>query len=133
MSMLSVVGRLSSSPWFRLMALLGLAALALLSLVPAEHSPPRTGLPGQIEHFIAYGCISALATFAFQHTVRTWQFAAAFVGYAAVLEIAQVWSPGRSASLTDFLGSSAGALVGISTCIILLHCLGRLVQVGDRQ
>lgn len=133
MTMLRLVLRLSASPWFRIVALLGLAALALVSLLPATHAPPRTHLPGQLEHFVAYACVSALATFAFHRTIRPWRLAAAFVGYAAILEYSQRWSPGRAASVMDFVGSSAGALAGIAASLLVLHALARLDQARQRQ
>jgi VanZ family protein len=132
MNIARLVIRLSGSPWLRLMAVLGLIGLALVSLIPAAHSPPRSQLPGSLEHFIAYACVSALTAFAFQRAARTWLLAGTLIGYAAVLEYSQRWSPGRSASLIDFLGSSAGVLVGIGACLLLLHAIARLEQVLDR-
>jgi len=125
--------RLSFSPWLQLMALLGLVALAVVSLVPAEHSPPGTQLPGQIEHFIAYACVSALAAFAFQRTIQIWLLTAAFIGYAAILEYAQQWFPGHSPSIVDFLGSSAGALAGIGLCLVVMNGMARLDQIAGRR
>lgn len=132
LSIVRAMTRLSGSPLSRLVTLFGLSVLAYASLSPAEYSPPRTELPGQVEHFIAYACVAGLGAFAFQHTIRMWHLGVGFVGYAAVLEFSQLWSPGRSAGLTDFLGSSAGALVGIGTCIVLLQWLARLDQIADR-
>jgi VanZ family protein len=132
MNIARLVIRLSGSPWLRFLALLGLAALALVSLIPAELSPPRTQLPGSVEHFMAYASVSALTAFAFQRAIRTWLLAGTLIGYAAVLEYSQRWSPGRSPSLMDFLGSSAGVLVGIGACLLVLHGVARLEQVLER-
>lgn len=125
--------RLSFSPWLQLLGLLGLTALALVSLIPAEHSPPRTRLPGALEHFMAYACVSALVAFAFQRSIRTWVLAGALIGYAGLLEYSQRWFPGREASVMDFLGSSAGALAGIGACLLVVHCLVKLDQAMDRR
>jgi VanZ family protein len=133
MNIARLVIRLSGSPWLRFLALLGLAALAFVSLIPAEHSPPRTQLPGSVEHFLAYASVSALTAFAFQRAARTWLLAGTLIGYAAVLEYFQHWSPGRSASVMDFIGSSAGVLVGIGVCLLVLHAVARLEQVVDRR
>jgi VanZ family protein len=132
MNIARLVIRLSGSPWLRFLALLGLAALALVSLIPAELSPPRTQLPGSLEHFIAYASVSALTAFAFQGAARTWLLAGTLIAYAGVLEYSQRWSPGRSASLMDFLGSSAGVLVGIGACLLVVHAIAKLEQVLDR-
>lgn len=123
-----LVIRLSASPWLQLVAWLGLAALALATLIPAEYSPPRTSLPGPVEHFVAYASVSALTGFAFRRTVRTWLLAGGLIGYSAVLEYFQRWSPGRSANVMDFLSSSAGVLVGIGACALLLRGLSWLDQ-----
>jgi VanZ family protein len=132
MNIARLVIRLSGSPWLRFLALLGLAVLALVSLIPAEHSPPRTQLPGSVEHFMAYASVSALTAFAFQRAARTWLLAGTLIAYAAVLEYSQRWSPGRSASVMDFLGSSAGVLVGIGACLLVVHAIAKLEQVLDR-
>lgn len=125
--------RVSLSPWLQATAWLGLAGLAVVSLIPAGYSPPRTPLPGQFEHFVAYACVSAVAAFAFRRSIRTWLLAVAFVGYAAMLEYSQHWFSGRSPSVLDFLGSSAGALAGIGVCVFVLHGLSVLDQSAHRR
>jgi VanZ family protein len=127
-TLIGLVIRLLVSPRLRYVAWLGLAALALASLIPAEHSPPRTRLPASVEHFIAYACVSALTALAFRRAVRIRLLAGGLIGYSAVLEYSQRWSPGRSASMVDFLSSSAGVLVGIGACVLLLRGLSRLNQ-----
>lgn len=125
MSIFSTVTRFRLSSWLRLLASFAFAALALVSLIPAEYSPPRSELPGPVEHFIAYAFASALAASALHRTIRTWQLAGAFIGYAAILEFSQRWSPGRAPNVVDFLGGSAGALAGMGVCIIVLHGVDR--------
>lgn len=119
------VARVVSSPWLAIVAGIALAGLAAVSLLPADQSPPRTTLPGPVEHFLAYLAVSTLAALAFRRHVRLWRLAVLIIGYAAVLEVAQGWSPGRSPDLIDFASGSAGAIAAISFSAILLRRLNR--------
>lgn len=119
--------------WLRTAAWLGVLALAYLSLAPADLSPPRTRLPGEVEHFAAYACFAAFAALAFWRTVAAWLQAVAIIGYAAVLEYAQHWSPGRSSDLEDFVASAMGALTGIVATVAMLTMLARLWRHASRQ
>ena len=82
-----------------------------LSWVPREWEA-RTGLPGQIEHFVAYAGTAAIFAMAYRGTAR-WRLAAAFIALAGILEIGQIWVPGRTSQVIDFAASSAGAVAGV--------------------
>lgn len=86
-------------------------ALVVLSWIPHEWEI-RTGLAGQIEHFIAYCGTGALLAFAYQEPPR-FRIALALVVLAGVLETGQAWVPGRSPQFVDFAASSLGALMGV--------------------
>jgi VanZ family protein len=45
----------------------------------------------------------------------------AVVAYAAVLELGQIFIPGRVASLADFAASSAGAVLGITLGLMIRY------------
>jgi VanZ family protein len=77
------------------------------------------------EHFIAYAAVSAVAAIAFHRHIRPRQLAPAMIGYAAVLELAQWWSPGRSPGMIEFAAGSAGAVAGIFLGAVLLRNLAR--------
>lgn len=85
------------------------AALAVLSLLPREDMV-RTGAAGWTEHAVAYG--GTMAMFAIGHRTRLGlaRPALALCGYAALLELAQHLSPGRSPALRDALAGAAGAI-----------------------
>lgn len=126
MSLSRLVSRLASSRWLRIAAMLVLAGIAVAALYPAANGLPRTRLPGPVEHFLAYAAAAAIATFAFRRLVRPPVLAAAMIVYAALLEIAQRWAPGRSAELIDFVGSAAGVVLGVTFCAAALRWLDRV-------
>jgi VanZ family protein len=75
------------------------------------HVQMRTGLPGVLEHVLAYCGTAVLFTTAYPAAGRA-RIMAALVCYAAVLEIGQLFVPDRSATLFDFGGSSLGVVLG---------------------
>ena len=85
--------------------------LVLLSWIPADLEI-RTGMAGQIEHAIAYCGTGAILAFAYQ-APRRWRIAAGLVVLAGILEIGQLWVPGRTSQPIDFAASSVGAVMGV--------------------
>jgi len=72
----------------------------------------RTTLGGHAEHFIAYLGTSTIMGLAFRKSPRLVVLCALLIMYAAILEVGQLYSPGRHASFQDFTFSSAGAVTG---------------------
>jgi len=68
-----------------------------LSLLPAQEMV-RTGLPGRLEHFVAYAASAAIATAGYGASQGGAQIIAGFWVYAGVLEYLQHFSPGRHQS-----------------------------------
>jgi VanZ family protein len=85
--------------------------LAVLSLLPAQDMV-RTGLPGRVEHFVAYAGSAAIAMAGYSATRGAIQIIGAFWVYAGILEYLQHFSPGRHPALGDFAASALGALCG---------------------
>ncbi|KQP52325.1 hypothetical protein ASF41_23365 [Methylobacterium sp. Leaf111] len=85
--------------------------LVWLSWIPADLEI-RTGMAGQIEHAIAYCGTGAILAFAYQEP-RRWRIAAGLVMLAGVLEVGQLWVPGRTSQPIDFAASSVGAVMGV--------------------
>jgi VanZ family protein len=104
----------------RLAAWTCVVLLAVLSLVPGD-AQIRTGAPGIAEHVIAYGATTVLFVLAYPAIGRV-QLILCLIGYAAVLEIAQAYVPGRYATLYDFSGGVGGVALG---CLIGTWLLGR--------
>ena len=68
--------------------------LAVLSLLPAQEMV-RTGLPGRLEHFVAYAGSGAVAMAGYGASRRGVQIIGGLWVYAGILEYLQHFSPGR--------------------------------------
>ena len=88
-----------------------LVLLAVLSLLPAQEMV-RTGLPGQLEHFVAYAGSAAIAMAGYGVRRGGVQIIGGFWLYAGILEYLQQFSPGRHPAIDDFRASALGALCG---------------------
>ena len=93
-------------------------AIVMLSLVPGSERP-YTGLPGQIDHVIAYCGTAGLLGLGYPTTKVRFEIVAMLALLAAVLEVAQLWVPGRHSQFIDFAMSSGGACLGISIVAIV--------------
>ena len=94
-----------------------LVAANALVLMMASWTPRtymvRSGiLSGHVERTIAYALSGAFMCSVLAGKRATWQVAAALVAYASILEVGQIWVPGRHSGIDDFLFSSAGVIVG---------------------
>jgi VanZ family protein len=107
---------------FRVLTWCCVVILAVLSLWPGkglgflyvlpELNTMRTGLPGQLEHFIAYAGSAAVGMTGYGASRGDVRVVGSFWVYAAILEYLQQFSPGRHPSIEDFAASALGALCG---------------------
>jgi VanZ like family len=103
---------------------IGLVAANALALMLAAWTPGnymvRSGIfSGHVEHSVAY-CLSGAFMFAvLARRYAAWRVAAALVAYAGVLELGQLFVPGRHSGVDDFLFSAASAVVGVMGCAVL--------------
>ena len=96
---------------FRVLTWCCVLLLAVLSLLPAQEMV-RTGLPGELEHFVAYACSTAVAMAGYGLSRGGVRVIGAFWVYGGILEYLQHFSPGRHPSIEDFAASALGALCG---------------------
>jgi hypothetical protein len=68
----------------------------------------RTGLPGRLEHFVAYAGSAAIAMAGYGMSRGGKQIIGGFCVYAAILEYLQHFSPGRHPAIGDFAASALG-------------------------
>ena len=99
--------------WWMVSAALWAVLSAGLLLTPGRGLPPTIILPDKAAHFAlflvqAWLVLMALRT---RHARRSLLWTAvATTAYAGVLEVAQLWVPGRSWELMDLMAGAAGAL-----------------------
>ncbi len=101
-------------------------ALAVLSWLPREMEvrADAFGIPGQIEHVVAYLGTGAIIKLGWSMNRTRWMLVG-LVALAAVLEVGQVWVPGRTSQVIDFAASSSGALAGLWAAHAGLHSTRR--------
>lgn len=106
----------STSKWAGLCRYVGWACILIilvLSLLPARDMY-RTGAPKGVEHFAAYWGTGLMLGIAFCDQLRRRGLAIAMlIALAAAMEFLQAVSPGRTPHVSDFLASSAGAVIGV--------------------
>jgi len=93
------------------------AAIIILSVVPPSLRP-ETGVPHEIEHFMMY----AVTGFAFgvAYELRYVTLAIFLVLFAGLVEIAQLFVPGRHARLSDFIVDALAMCVGALAVMLRL-------------
>ena len=92
--------------------------LAILSLLP-DQQMMRTGLPGRVEHFVAYAGSAAIAVAGYGMSRGSMPIIGGFWVYSGILEYLQHFSPGRHPSIADFAASAFGALCGALATALL--------------
>jgi hypothetical protein len=103
---------------FRAVGWTCVVAIVMLSLVPGNERP-HTGLTGRFDHVIAYCGTAGLLGLGYPTTKVRFEIVAMLALLAAVLEVAQLWVPGRHSQFIDFAMSSGGACLGMSVVAIV--------------
>ncbi|TGD96290.1 hypothetical protein [Methylobacterium nonmethylotrophicum] len=89
-----------------------LPALVWLSWIPKAWEV-RTGAVGQLEHLVAYAGTAGLLALGCPR-VPAWRIGLGLAILAGILEIGQVWVPGRTAQVIDVAASAGGAFLGLA-------------------
>ncbi len=110
----------------RVGACFGYLAVAVLSLVPGEYRPHAPGSSDKLEHLSAYIVLGALTVIAVRPRLNAHLTTLAIIAYAGVLELGQLFIPGRVAALDDFVASAAGAIIGTSLTVLALRRSARI-------
>jgi hypothetical protein len=119
----SVVARL-----LRPAAIVAVAAILALSLVPGGLRP-HTAASGNLEHATAYALAAVVAGLAWRASLG-WRGPLAFSILAGLLEVAQIFVPGRSAGIDNWAASTCGAVIGIAVAATLRARLARPAPVA---
>ncbi|MBN8995710.1 MAG: VanZ family protein [Rhizobiales bacterium] len=116
---MSLITRLHSSRAGRALIATCVILITALSLIPGSWQE-RTGLPGPVEHFIAYSGTGFILAVVLPRRLL-WPATALLAGYSGVMEILQNFSPGRDPAVFDFIISSAGAFFGAGLGWVIFH------------
>jgi VanZ family protein len=110
----------------RIAAWLSLLALVIASWTPGYYMV-RTGVGGSFEHVGAYFVATLLWVLAYSR-LPPWGIGAALAAYAGILELGQLYVPGRHSQFEDFAASCAGIALVILAAILFQS--GRAVSIG---
>jgi VanZ family protein len=97
--------------WLRIIAWLSVLGLVLASWTPGEDMI-RTGVNGSLEHVAAY-LISTLLFLLAYPRLSPWLVGGAYAICAGVLELGQLYVPGRHSQFEDFAASCLGVAIAI--------------------
>lgn len=97
------------------------AILIVLSILPGSERP-HTGAPGHVEHFLAYGGTGAFLAFGASTRALILR-ALALSALSGLLELAQLWVPGRTGEIGGFVYSTLGACLGLACGAFLWSAL----------
>jgi VanZ family protein len=103
---------------FRTVGWASVVAVVVVSLVPGD-ARPDTGLPGQIDHIIAYCGTAGLLGLGYPTAKSRFGMIVMLISLAATLEVAQRWIPGRHPQFIDFAASVAGTCLGMLAAMVV--------------
>ena len=106
----------------RIAGCLLVAAIVVLSLLRGQDRP-HSGAPSEFEHLVAYLVAAVVLGIGYPERKTQLKLAMLLVLLSGMMEIFQLWIPGRNSELAGFLGSSAGAIIGMISAIMssVLH------------
>lgn len=112
-------------------AIVVIAGIALLSLVPGSLRL-QTGASGNFEHALAYLAAAMAVGLAWRSSLG-WRGPVAFSAFAGLLEIVQIFVPGRHAGIDNWAASTCGAVIGIALAATLRGRLSRHGGLASRS
>jgi hypothetical protein len=96
---------------------MSLLAILVLSLVPGEFRPHTMILPPGFEHVAAYAVAAFFLGLACSQRLPPMQLVLLLTSYGALLELGQLWVPGRHGQLSDVGADLAGASIGVMVAL----------------
>jgi VanZ family protein len=111
----------------RALAITSLLAILALSLVPGAFRPHTMILPSAFEHVAAYAFAAFFIGLTCHHRVPPVQLVLLLTAYGALLELGQLWVPGRHGQLSDIGADLAGASIGVLVALVTMR-LRRFAQ-----
>ena len=114
---------------FQVAAWLLALAIVVLSLGPSS-TRLVTGAGHNLEHLLIF--LATGMAFGFGYPRRFWLLPIALLAFAATIEIAQIWAPGRHARLSDFLTDGTASCLGVGLSYLVVK-LGAQRSEGERH
>jgi VanZ family protein len=114
---------------FQVAAWLLALAIVVLSLSPPSVRP-ITDAAHDVEHLIIF--LATGAAFGFGYANRFWLLAITMLTFAAAIEVAQIWVPGRHARMSDFIVDAAASCLGVGLSFAISK-IKRWVSEGERS
>ena len=111
----------------------GLVLVIVLSLVPASTPVPQTGLSDKVEHFIAYLALAATAVMGFHGRRARVIIIFSLLGLGILMEIGQLFSPGRVTSSGDVIANALGVMCGATLGSLGVRALDALRPLVKAQ
>jgi VanZ family protein len=102
---------LTNSLWTKAASGVCLLFIVVYSLIP-QAERLGTGIPGEIEHVLAYGVTGLLLGLSFRSEKGPLWAAMHLAWIACLLEVLQQWAPGRHPRLSDAVISAAAGVLG---------------------
>jgi VanZ family protein len=115
----------------RVLALFSLVAICILSLVPGEYRPHTIILPSVLEHVVAYTVAAFLLGSAYDGRLSPIGLVLILTIYGALMELCQLWIPGRNGHFVDIFADFAGASIGAVIASALLRLNRQLIAAED--
>jgi VanZ family protein len=101
-------------------------AIGVLSLLPGQIRPHPFGSWTQLEHTTAYMVAAAVAALFYAPKLKALHVFAYLSAYGVVLEVGQLFVPGRNAALIDVAADIMGISIGIGAAHLLAQKLPKL-------
>jgi VanZ family protein len=115
----------------RVAALFSLVAICILSLVPGEYRPHTLILPSVFEHVAAYTGAAFLLGVAYAGRISPVRLILMLTIYGALIELCQLWVPGRNGQFIDIFADLVGASIGALIASALLRFNRPLIGAKD--
>ena len=110
----------------RTLLFFGVIAVAWLSLAPHD-AIPEVDVWDKLGHFSAYAVLAMCGGLAFPTGRAEVAVGVLIVAYGCILEIAQLYIPGRSGTVEDAIADGLGVMVGVGIVRILRRIFAKWV------
>ena len=109
----------------RAVFVVGIVVLTVLLLTPGDYLP-KVDLWDKLEHGLSFGVVAFTGAVAFPSRSSLLRLAFGLPCLGALLEILQIFVPGREAAVGDALANTIGVAIGLTPFVIIQ--LGRIVR-----